>query len=118
MKNTSVKEVELAHNTLDCSSLMEAISQFKSIEILNIRSNCISDLSPLDPLLIGESATLRSLELSYNEIREGNGQSYQGGINELAYCFEKANEAFPERLGICESVSVSAGSFVQENRNE
>mmetsp|Transcript_10226 Transcript_10226/g.24438 ORF Transcript_10226/g.24438 Transcript_10226/m.24438 type:complete len:548 (+) Transcript_10226:75-1718(+) len=72
MKNTSVKEVELRYTTLDCSRFMETFCRFKSIEVLNLANNCISVLSPLDPLLIGGSATLRSLNLTNNDISEEN----------------------------------------------
>jgi len=71
LMNSSVKgcSVDL-RDELDCSRIMETIGLFQSIETLCLKSNGITDLSHLDPLLMGDNATLKSLVLSADDFEE------------------------------------------------
>eukprot|EP00526_Cylindrotheca_closterium_P011964 CAMPEP_0113626148 /NCGR_PEP_ID=MMETSP0017_2-20120614/13519_1 /TAXON_ID=2856 /ORGANISM="Cylindrotheca closterium" /LENGTH=474 /DNA_ID=CAMNT_0000536311 /DNA_START=1 /DNA_END=1423 /DNA_ORIENTATION=- /assembly_acc=CAM_ASM_000147 len=72
LKNSSVRGFSLECANLDCSQIMETVSLFQSIETLCLNFNGISDLSPLDPLLIGDNATLKSLVVCSNDIEEAD----------------------------------------------
>mmetsp|Transcript_4885 Transcript_4885/g.11634 ORF Transcript_4885/g.11634 Transcript_4885/m.11634 type:complete len:477 (-) Transcript_4885:163-1593(-) len=70
--NSSVKGCSVINTIVDCSRIMETIGLFQSIETLFLFDNGISDLSPLDPLLIGDNATLKSLVVCSNDIEEAD----------------------------------------------
>lgn len=64
-QNTTVIAYGLESTRFDCSRIMETGGLFKSIQKLSLLLNKqISDISPLDPLLIGSNATLRDLDLT------------------------------------------------------
>ena len=68
-KNSSVTNFNVLSSPLDCSSLMETVGMFQSLVSLKIvRCHSVSDLSALDPLLIGDNLTLKSLILDQNKI--------------------------------------------------
>lgn len=70
LRNTSVTHYSIQQSGLDCFRIMEVASLFKSLKVLELSNNEISDLSPLDPLLIGDGLTLETLDLYHNRITE------------------------------------------------
>mmetsp|Transcript_32212 Transcript_32212/g.78278 ORF Transcript_32212/g.78278 Transcript_32212/m.78278 type:complete len:482 (-) Transcript_32212:55-1500(-) len=69
--NTLVKKASLHGTALD-STLLEIVAPFQALISIDLRDNNISDLSPLDPLLIGSSLTLQNLNLVENKISAKN----------------------------------------------
>jgi hypothetical protein len=64
LRNTSVKELIIWGITLDCSRIMDTVGLFQSLISLQLVDTNISNLSPLDHLLIGDNLTLQHLSLS------------------------------------------------------
>ncbi|CAJ1950758.1 unnamed protein product [Cylindrotheca closterium] len=62
-RNTSVKELIIWGITLDCSRIMDTVGLFQSLVSLQLVDTNISNLSPLDRLLIGDNLTLQHLSL-------------------------------------------------------
>mmetsp|Transcript_14332 Transcript_14332/g.34732 ORF Transcript_14332/g.34732 Transcript_14332/m.34732 type:complete len:463 (-) Transcript_14332:268-1656(-) len=67
-RNTSVKELTIWGITLDCSRIMDTVRLFQSLVSLQLVDTNVSDLSPLDPLLIGDKLTLQRLSFSGHQM--------------------------------------------------
>lgn len=64
--NTSLVEIFLRHSNLTCHQAVKIVKVCKSAQVLNMSENPISDLAPLDELLLGETAILQRLYI-YNK---------------------------------------------------
>mmetsp|Transcript_42248 Transcript_42248/g.102097 ORF Transcript_42248/g.102097 Transcript_42248/m.102097 type:complete len:495 (+) Transcript_42248:42-1526(+) len=78
-KNSSVKKCAMHYAGLESARVMDVLGIFTSLVDLDLSGNQIEDLSPFDPLLLGDNLTLRRLVLSENNI----------GDNEAAVFFRK-----------------------------
>lgn len=78
--NSSVTEYYVKESQVDCSQIMETAGLFRSIQILKLYANGISDLSPLDPLLLGDNVTLKSLWLPWNDVQEEDAMEFFGKL--------------------------------------
>lgn len=65
--NSSVRKYTVKYTRSD---VLETVGLFRSIEQLTLIQNGISDLSLLDPLLLGDSATLKILKLIRENVQE------------------------------------------------
>eukprot|EP00526_Cylindrotheca_closterium_P011243 CAMPEP_0113644700 /NCGR_PEP_ID=MMETSP0017_2-20120614/23531_1 /TAXON_ID=2856 /ORGANISM="Cylindrotheca closterium" /LENGTH=482 /DNA_ID=CAMNT_0000556335 /DNA_START=26 /DNA_END=1474 /DNA_ORIENTATION=+ /assembly_acc=CAM_ASM_000147 len=117
LTNSSVKGVCLDFEFLDFSRIMETIGLFQSIEILCFDCTEISDLSPLDPLLIGSNATLKSLVVQTNDIEETAVINFFGKLPEMKRLRHFKFVARPFIIGNNDSWKTTAIAAIRRNKS-
>lgn len=65
--NSSLLDLHLRHANLTCAQFVDFASLFSSLQVLDIGQSPISDLRPLDALLLGEGSVLQRLDFSVDE---------------------------------------------------
>mmetsp|Transcript_42249 Transcript_42249/g.102099 ORF Transcript_42249/g.102099 Transcript_42249/m.102099 type:complete len:492 (+) Transcript_42249:42-1517(+) len=84
-KNSSVKKCAMQYAGLESPRVMDAVSLFTSLVDLDLSYNQIKDLSPFDPLLLGDNLTLRRLVLSANRIGDNEAVVFFRKIPDMKY---------------------------------
>lgn len=72
-RNVCIKHLSLEYMNLDSICISQTIAPFQSLVSLKLKGNKFSDLSPLDPLVLGsDGLTLKEIDLGSNLLSEGN----------------------------------------------
>lgn len=83
VKNETVEWFAPYNCCLSNQGLRTFCAVFPHLRVLHLNHNCIDDLSPLDPLLLGDSATLQQLSLAGNVVREEQLIKFAGRIPQM-----------------------------------
>mmetsp|Transcript_39587 Transcript_39587/g.95696 ORF Transcript_39587/g.95696 Transcript_39587/m.95696 type:complete len:462 (-) Transcript_39587:392-1777(-) len=75
-KNKSVKELTIREAEIRMPQIVEVIGLFTSLTHLSLEYCGISDLSPLDHLLLGDQVILQSLSFECNQVEERDAMEF------------------------------------------